>query len=94
MMPWSVTITKGENGFRLSWDEEIDDGTVISKEEYVQEPDDCDERETEAKVAVNLCWAILGHFGIYGSKHDHFRPVIKLEHGANWECEGCEVCQE
>lgn len=81
-----------ENGYTLSWKDELEEGKLVDRSLVVEE-NDWDE-SSEAKAAHDLLWEVLEYFGVFGSKHDRVRPRVKLEHGDNYECKGCEVCKD
>lgn len=81
---FDLTITKAQNGFILHWTEE-----GVLKSTVVEEHDT---EDGEAAATQKLLWAVAEHFGYYGSKHDKVRTVVRLEHGSNYDCKGCDVC--
>ena len=41
-----------------------------------------------------LLFDINNEIGLPGSKHDEQRITIKVEHGSDWKCKGCSICDE
>ncbi len=76
MTPWEITIRKVQNGFRLSWYEDIDEGQVKEQELVVEEPDT---EFGEIEAMQSLLYAVKEYFGHYGSKHDKKRLFINIE---------------
>ena len=93
MIPWELTITKGQNGYKLSWKEEIDGGAYHAREEYIQEDESAEESEADAKAAHDLLYKVIEHFSLYGSKHNKYRIAVNIEHGSNYNCKGCVTCK-
>ena len=73
-MIWKLEISRGENGYKCRYDEEIEDGEVIYREEYIQ-----DDEGDELKSGEELLWYVLEYFGLGGSKHDPERLRIIRE---------------
>jgi hypothetical protein len=74
-MSWSIEITRGENGYKLSYREDVDDERYwVWKEEYIQD-DDVD----ELKSGEELLWWLVEYFSLGGSKHDPERIRIVRE---------------
>lgn len=93
MTPWEIKIRKGDNGYRISWIEEIGEkGETVEKEEYVEE--DVDSESGEAVAAADLLYRVIEHFSLYGSKHNALHVSVKLEHGSNYHCKGCKICKD
>ena len=76
MIAWEINIRKVENGFVLSWEEELEDRILIGKESIVE---DLDTDFSEIETLQRLLWEITEHFGYYGSKHDKKRLCIEIE---------------
>ena len=68
---WQLDITRGDNGYKLGWWDETDDGERIWHEEYIE-----DDEADELKSGENLLWRIGDYFAILGSKHDAERLRI------------------
>ena len=74
-MIWSVEITRGENGYKLGYWEETEDGYEMGwREEYIQ-----DEERDGLKSGEELLWYIINYFSLSGSKHDPERLRIIRE---------------
>jgi predicted house-cleaning noncanonical NTP pyrophosphatase (MazG superfamily) len=71
---WSITITRGNNGYKLTWEEDAEDGTTLQQEEYIE-----DDELDELKSGEELLWRIMEYFGFGGSKHDPERLRVVRE---------------
>jgi hypothetical protein len=71
---WSVTIFSGRNGYRMEWDDVLDDGSTAHVFEVIED-DFLDDLKHHEKL---LCW-IADFFGFSGSKHDHERIKVVRE---------------
>lgn len=71
---YDVRLTRGDNGYRLSWSEEAEDDSRVPHEEYIQ-----DDEADELKSVRELLWWILEWAGHSGSKHDPERIRIVTE---------------
>ena len=74
MSAWTLEITRGDNGYKLRWWDELDDGSEFWHEEYIE-----DDEVDELKSGENLLWGVLDHFSLGGSKHDAERLRIVRE---------------
>lgn len=73
---WDLRITKGDNGFRCNWLEDVDDGGILIRESVFEE----EERDTgELDCMVRLLYFVAEHFGVIYSKHNKHNLVIKRE---------------
>lgn len=88
MLPWELTIRKGENGFVLFWKEELENERYIDRTAVIQDFDD------EHDAIFHLCLQIMEHFGYYGDKYGYKQTTIRTEHGHKYDCKGCEICME
>lgn len=70
--PHKLTIEKIENGFLLSWDEQLDDAFIKECKEAITEDD-------EEKEIIALLYQVAEHFGIYNSKHNERNLVIEYK---------------
>ena len=80
-----LLITRIDNGFLLTY---TSDGVeeVIVEEAIVEKSENdkgewMDDVETRAKMAHDLCWHIIEHFCLGGSKHDSHRARVVIEPG-------------
>ena len=73
---WDLTITRNSNGFRLNWNEDAEDGTLIAQEEVIQ-----DDEGDELKSGEELLWWVMDYFGLGGSRHDKERLTITRKRG-------------
>lgn len=79
-MSYQLRITRGDNGYRLDWEDEainddpLGEGEMIRHEEYIQ-----DDEGDELRSIEELLWWITDHFGRGGSKHDPERLRIVRE---------------
>jgi predicted house-cleaning noncanonical NTP pyrophosphatase (MazG superfamily) len=71
---WSIQITRGRNGYRLRWHEELENGSLGWQEEYIQ-----DDEMDGLKSGEELLWRIMDYFGFGGSKHDSVRLRVERE---------------
>ena len=77
MNNWSVDITRGVNGYKMSYQVDVEDERGWDwREEYIQ-----DDEVDELKSGEELLWWILGYFSFGGSKHDPERIMIIREKG-------------
>lgn len=76
---WSLTITKGKNGYVLSHKDEFGNPQVF----VIQESDWDDNVELEAMKDV--LWNISEYFGIYFSKHSPINLNITLDKNSDLE---------
>lgn len=91
---WEVTITKVQNGYMMSYKENISENEdkrifKIEREvfendndkEFISNWDEVDKSQIDAEdIAMhNLLYAIKGHFGHYHNKHQKVNLVIKFE---------------
>ena len=76
-IPWSLRITKVDNGFVLSWDEEADEDHIIPRSLVVEES--AHHEFSEIDAMQRLLWEVMEHFGYYGSKHDKKRLFVRIE---------------
>jgi len=75
MIHWDLHIRKGDNGYRLTYEEELGNGEILGREEYIQDSDD-----DPLKAGEELLWRIMEYFNFYGSKHDSERlRVIRVK---------------
>jgi len=72
-MPWDLKITRAENGWVLSWEE---DGNIIYK--VVEETFDCEYPSIGMSVngGFNLLQAVQEYYDFIGSKHDKHRVKV------------------
>ena len=77
-MDWEILIKRVDNGYKLSWKEEIEENIYLERE-YVIQDDDKD----ELKSGEELLWQVIEFFALYGSKHDTERIRIVREKGGN-----------
>lgn len=70
-----LRITKGDNGYRVNWLEEIEDEILVR--EMVFEIPDTENGEMEAMKS--LLWFIKEHFGVIFSKHNNQNLVIEIQ---------------
>lgn len=75
-LTWSLEITRGQNGYKLKYADEIEEDGISNREEYIQD-DDTD----ELKSGEELLWWVIEYFGFGGSKHDKERLRIIREGG-------------
>ena len=80
-MTWDFLITKIENGFLLTYESEL--GEEIVEEAIVEQDRDSkghflDEQQTQARLAHDLCWSVIEHFCLGGSKHDKERVRVVI----------------
>ena len=73
-IPFRLEITRGTNGYRVSWMEQLDDGACSQREEYIQA-----DTEDGLKAHEELLWQIMEYFDFGGSKHDSERLRIIRE---------------
>jgi len=67
-----LTITKGDNGFKLSWHEEVEDGRWVWHELYFEDS------ESDALLSMqHALWEVLEYFGMYGSKHEERLRIVR-----------------
>ena len=75
-----LTITKGDNGFKLGWYEEveeweylIDDGRQpVWHELYFEDS------ESDPLISMqHVLWEVLEFFGMYGSKHEERLRIVR-----------------
>ena len=70
-----LTITQGDNGFKLGWfDEDITDegGKKVWHELYFEDS------ESDALLSMqHALWEVLGYFGMYGSKHEERLRIVR-----------------
>lgn len=78
-----ITIKPCRNGATVSYD----DGENENSEAYKFDSEELDDLR-------HLLYDIVEVLGYYGSKYDRERLYIKIEHGRDYECEGCEICKE
>jgi len=74
MSAWTLEITRGDNGYKLRWADELDDGSDVWHEEYIQ-----DDEGDGLKSGEELLWWIVDYFGFGGSKHDAERIRVVRE---------------
>ena len=74
MSAWTLEITRGDNGYKLRWWDELDDGSCVWHEEYIE-----DDEVDELKSGEELLWEVADHFSLGGSKHDAERLKIVRE---------------
>lgn len=72
---WDLRITKGDNGYRVNWLEEIEDEILVR--EMVFEIPDTENGEMEAMKS--LLWFVKKYFGVFFSKHNKQNLVIEIE---------------
>lgn len=72
-LPYKISIEKVQNGYILSYYEEIEDDVY---KKYKQVFSDEDDGEDEA--LVELLRTVSGHFGIFHSKHND--KNLKIEY--------------
>ncbi len=79
-MTWDILVSRIENGFLLThedWESE-----TISEEAIVVDIDGfMTDEEERAKLGEALCWAVINHFDLRGSRHDKHRVTVSIEHG-------------
>ena len=74
-MSWILEITRGDNGYKLKWQEQDnEEGQYSLHEEYIE-----DLEEDELKSGESLLWWVMEYFGFGGSKHDVERIGIIRE---------------
>lgn len=72
---WQLEITRGQNGYRLGYYEDIGEGGArVWQEEYIE-----DDEGDELKSGEELLWQVMNYFGFGGSKHDPERIRIIRE---------------
>lgn len=91
---WEVKITKAQNGYLMTYKEDISDHDnkkryKITREvfendndkEFISNWDEVDKNSIDSKdVAMyNLLWAIKDYFGHFHNKHQKVNLVIKFE---------------
>ena len=93
MIPWEITIKRAENGYTLTWAEELEDSCVRECSHVVEE---ADIGEGEAKGMADLLWFIKEHFGDHGNKYSKAQVIVDIKHGRDYECKDkkCEICKE
>ena len=74
MSAWTLEITRGDNGYKLRWADELDDGSCVWHEEYIE-----DDEADKLKSGEELLWGVMGHFSLGGSKHSPERLRIVRE---------------
>lgn len=73
---WDLRITKGENGYRCNWLEDLEDDQAKIYETVFEEEES---EHGEIEAFERLLWFIVEHFGMVGSKHDARRIRITTE---------------
>jgi len=71
MIHWDLHIRRGNNGYRLTYQEELGDGEIVEREEYIE-----DSEGDGLKSGEELLWRVMEYFAFYGSKHDPERLRI------------------
>jgi len=67
-----LTITQGDNGFKLGWHEEVEDGQRVWHELYFEDS------ESDSLLSMqHVLWEVLEYFGMYGSKHEERLRVVR-----------------
>ena len=74
MSAWTLEITRGDNGYKFRWWDELDDGSCVWHEEYIE-----DDEMDELKSGEEMLWEVADHFSLGGSKHDAERLKIVRE---------------
>lgn len=75
----TLQIMRGDNGFKLDWWLEDDNGD-IGHTEVIQ-----DDEDDEMKSGEQLLWFVIDHFNLGGSKFDKKRLAIKRVRGDHYE---------
>ena len=70
MEKYAIEIEKVANGYILT------DLSGEVKKTVIEEPED---DAWDVKAGQQLLYAIMGHFNLYGSKHDEFRLRVIIE---------------
>lgn len=73
-MMTTLKISRGDNGYKLGWFEEQDDGSDTWRESYIQ-----DDEQDELKSGIELLWRVIDYFNLSGSKHDKQRIRVERE---------------
>ena len=73
-MMTTLKISRGDNGYKLTWHEEQDDGSSARCESYIQ-----DDEQDELKSGEELLNWIKDYFNFQGSKHDAERIFVIRE---------------
>ena len=71
---WSLTITKAENGYVLSHQEDPTEGSeLVTRYTVVEEKAE----SSEVICTRDLLWEVVDYFNLAGSKHDTERISIE-----------------
>ncbi len=82
-MPWDLLVSRIQNGFLLTYENDSD---VIEEEAIVVDLDGfMTDEEEQAKLGEALCWAVIEHFNLRGSRHDAHRVTVSIEHGDKYQ---------
>ena len=77
-MDYKLIINKVENGYILSYEDELNDETKIVRKIVIQE-----DESDELKAHEEMLWQVIEYFGFYGSKHDKERIRVIREGQGN-----------
>jgi hypothetical protein len=73
-------IQRVDNGFRLFWNEEYDEGGTYKKEFVFEEKEDTiDEDKQEKSACIDTLYMLIEELGLHYSKHNKFNIKIGLE---------------
>ena len=75
-MKWDLLITKVQNGYIVSWQEDVDEGVTRNQHAVFEEPET---RTGELEVMKNLLWFVMEHFGVMYSKHNAQNLNIEIQ---------------
>lgn len=74
-MTWDITIRKVINGYICSWDEDMDDGSVIRRECVFESA----LNDSDLDSTRDMLLFVKEHFGVYWSKHNAKNIGIEIE---------------
>jgi len=75
-LDWTLVLTRGDNGFGVTWEEELEDGRIKQHHEYFEA---ADSQWGDHEAMQRCLYFITEHFGLIGSKHDPRRINIRLD---------------
>lgn len=80
-----IKLSRELNGFVISWEDELDDGTKQLVSKVFEDKSDLDTDQGELMALKDLFLEVKEQLGYFYSKHNSFNLTIEVEENKNNE---------